>query len=142
MPSSYNPPAGGGGSGDVVGPGSATDGALALFDGTTGKLVKDGGAPPAAFDPTSPGPIGATTPSTVAVVSQSVKSDGGGAVFIATAAGTLVFGSTVGDSDSFLQLGGLILTGSIIRFPNVPTSDPAAAGQLWNNLGILTVSSG
>ena len=32
---------GGGGSGDVVGPASATDGAVALYDGTTGKLVKD-----------------------------------------------------------------------------------------------------
>ncbi len=30
-----------GGSGDVVGPASATDTALALFDGTTGKLLKD-----------------------------------------------------------------------------------------------------
>jgi hypothetical protein len=29
------------GAGDVVGPGSATDSALALFDGTTGKLIKD-----------------------------------------------------------------------------------------------------
>lgn len=28
--------------GNVVGPASATDGALALYDGTTGKLVKDG----------------------------------------------------------------------------------------------------
>jgi hypothetical protein len=30
--------------GNVVGPASATDGNLALFDGTTGKLIKDGGA--------------------------------------------------------------------------------------------------
>ena len=35
--------AGGGGSGDVVGPASATDGAVALFDGATGKLLKVGG---------------------------------------------------------------------------------------------------
>src|SRR5438132_14388264 len=35
---------GGGGSGDVVGPSSATDGHLAVFDGTDGKLLKDGGA--------------------------------------------------------------------------------------------------
>lgn len=34
----------GGGSGDVTGPSSATDGHLAVFDGTTGKLIKDGGA--------------------------------------------------------------------------------------------------
>jgi hypothetical protein len=33
--------AGGGGSGDVVGPASATDSALALFDTTTGKLIKN-----------------------------------------------------------------------------------------------------
>jgi hypothetical protein len=36
------------GSGDVVGPSSATDGHLAVFDGATGKLIKDGGAVPSA----------------------------------------------------------------------------------------------
>ncbi len=35
---------GGGGSGDVVGPASATDNNIAVFDGATGKLIKDGGA--------------------------------------------------------------------------------------------------
>jgi hypothetical protein len=39
---------GGGGTGNVVGPASATDGHLAVFDTTTGKLLKDGGAVPAA----------------------------------------------------------------------------------------------
>jgi hypothetical protein len=33
----------GSGTGDVEGPASAVDGNLALFDGTTGKLIKDGG---------------------------------------------------------------------------------------------------
>ena len=37
--------AGGGGSGDVVGPASATNGAFALFDTTTGKLLKNGSIP-------------------------------------------------------------------------------------------------
>lgn len=32
--------------GDVVGPASVTDGVLALYDGTTGKLIKAGSAPP------------------------------------------------------------------------------------------------
>ncbi len=36
------PAGGGGGSGDVIGPASATDNALARFDGATGKLVQDG----------------------------------------------------------------------------------------------------
>jgi len=34
----------GGGSGDVVGPSSAVNNNIVLFDGTTGKLIKDGGS--------------------------------------------------------------------------------------------------
>jgi len=34
---------GGGGSGDVVGPNSSTNGNIVLFDGTTGKVIKDSG---------------------------------------------------------------------------------------------------
>lgn len=37
----------GDGAGDVIGPASATDGHFALFDGTTGKLLKGGAAPAA-----------------------------------------------------------------------------------------------
>ena len=36
------PASSGGGSGDVVGPASATDNVPAIFDGTTGKLLKNG----------------------------------------------------------------------------------------------------
>lgn len=36
-------PAGGAGSGDVVGPGSSVDNRVVFFDGTTGKLIKDSG---------------------------------------------------------------------------------------------------
>jgi hypothetical protein len=36
--------------GNVLGPASATDGHLAIFDSTTGKLIKDGGAVPSAHD--------------------------------------------------------------------------------------------
>lgn len=38
-----NSSAGGGGSGDVVGPASAVDNRVAFFDGATGKLIKDSG---------------------------------------------------------------------------------------------------
>ncbi len=37
----WSAPSGGSGSGDVVGPGSATDNAIARFDGTTGKLIQN-----------------------------------------------------------------------------------------------------
>lgn len=46
--------------GDVVGPASATDGHLAIFDGTTGKLIKDGGA------------LGTITGGTIAVASVNL----------------------------------------------------------------------
>lgn len=39
----WEPEAGGGGSGDVVGPASSIDSRVALFDGTTGKLLKQAG---------------------------------------------------------------------------------------------------
>jgi uncharacterized membrane protein len=44
---------GGGGTGDVVGPASATNNNIAVFDGTTGKLIKDGGATIASLVPTT-----------------------------------------------------------------------------------------
>jgi hypothetical protein len=37
-------------SGDVLGPAGATDGNLAVYDGVTGLLIKDGGAVPSAHD--------------------------------------------------------------------------------------------
>lgn len=45
---------GGGGTGDVVGPAGATNNHVALFDGATGKLIKDGGALPGALGPAVP----------------------------------------------------------------------------------------
>jgi hypothetical protein len=41
------------GAGDVVGPASSVDGRMALFDGVTGKLLKQGAAPPVGFDLTT-----------------------------------------------------------------------------------------
>jgi len=36
----------------------------------------------------------------------------------------------------------LTVDGTDISFPNLPTSDPEVAGQLWNSSGTLTVSAG
>jgi hypothetical protein len=36
----------------------------------------------------------------------------------------------------------LTVTGAVVMMPNLPTSDPLVAGQLWSNLGVVTVSSG
>jgi len=49
--------AGSSGSGDVTGPGSAVDGDIAVFDGVTGKKIKDSGV---AIDDLVQGPASAT----------------------------------------------------------------------------------
>jgi hypothetical protein len=76
----------GAGSGDVVGPASATDGAPALFDGTTGKLIKNStptgsGNPVLATTPTLVTPeIGAATGTSIQANSSagwSIKSNSG-----------------------------------------------------------------
>ena len=66
-----------GGSGDVVGPSSATDSDFAQFDTTTGKLIKDGGYSAASFD--------AAGAAAEALVSAEAYADGGDASTLATA---------------------------------------------------------
>lgn len=51
---------GGGGSGDVVGPASATDSNFAAFDTTTGKLIKDSGSAAATFATAAQGTLAGT----------------------------------------------------------------------------------
>jgi len=80
---------GGGGSGDVVGPAVSVDGEVALFDGTTGKLVKAGtgaGANSLAIGPgaTAPGArglsVGAASVGTdCTFVGVNATNSGGGA---------------------------------------------------------------
>ena len=38
--------------------------------------------------------------------------------------------------------GDLTVTGDVVMMPNLPTSDPSNAGQLWSNSGVVTVSAG
>jgi hypothetical protein len=70
---------GGGLNGDVVGPASATDTAVATFDGVTGKLIKNNASVTIAaniitalgFSGPHNGTVGATTPNTAAVTTLS-----------------------------------------------------------------------
>jgi hypothetical protein len=70
---------GGGLNGDVVGPASATDTAIATFDGVTGKLIKNNASVTIAaniitalgFSGPHNGTVGATTPNTAAVTTLS-----------------------------------------------------------------------
>lgn len=55
--------------------------------------------------------------------------------FVGNVAGAVV-------ATSITAVGAVSLTNAVISMPNLPTSDPAVAGQLWNNSGVLTVSAG
>lgn len=91
---------GGGLNGDVVGPASATDTAVATFDGVTGKLIKNNASVTIAanvitalgFSGPHNGTVGATTPNTAAVTTLSAT----GAITSTLVTGTapLVIAST------------------------------------------------
>lgn len=76
----------GGGSGDVVGPASSTDNAVVLFDGTTGKLIKNSDLTFAVnvltFGSVNPKIIGVTTGSSPALTIDAKKATGPSTVFI------------------------------------------------------------
>ena len=89
--------AGGGGSGDVVGPSSATDNAIVRFDSTTGKLIQDSAVTIA--DTTG----NITTPGDIAVNGGDITTTAGTATLFNTTATTLNVGGaatsiTMGDS--------------------------------------------
>ena len=50
-------------------------------------------------------------------------------------------GSVTGDVAGEVAATDLSASGVVI-FSNLPTSDPAVAGQLWSDAGVLTVSAG
>ena len=100
------------GAGDVVGPSGATDGAVALFDTTTGKLLKDGGAPPWAAG--SDGNYGISVKNNTSTTATASGYDG---VF-ALVANLPVFKIGAGSVTSILYSGGAAGTPSSITLTN------------------------
>lgn len=98
---------GGGGSGDVVGPSSATDNQIALFDSTTGKLIK--AASTTGLLKASSGVIAAATSGTDYLAPPSgtslLKANSGGALANATA-GTDYAAATTGTNAQLLANNG------------------------------------
>lgn len=100
-----------GGPGNVVGPASAVDNHLAVFDGTTGKLIKDGGAIPSAT------PAGSDT---------QVQFNDGGSVFGGDAG--LLYNKTNDVLTETHTLGATSADGIVLQNPTA-----AAAGvQQWS----------
>lgn len=119
-----------GASGDVVGPASATDSALAAFDGTTGKLIKQastvttaqGGTGLTSF--TSGGAVYATSTSALTTGTLPVASGGTGAATL-TANNVLL-----GNGTSALQVVAPGASGNVLTSNGTTwtSSTPAASG--------------
>ena len=50
--------------------------------------------------------------------------------------------SEVSVSDNFTVTGNVTINGGTVKLASLPTSNPGVANQLWNNSGVLNVSSG
>lgn len=136
--------ASGGGTGDVVGPASSVDGRVVLFDGTTGKLLKDGGALPTQYtDEMARDAIGtALTGGTGITVTPN---DGADTITVAVAAGSITttqiadgtITRTDADPGSFSTPRMLVPTGSWSSGTNLgtPLCPAATASTLAVALG-------
>lgn len=152
--------AGGGGTGNVTGPGSATDNAIARFDGTTGKLIQnssviiddsgnvtagvDGGSGQHTFYGATFLVDGGTTPNNPTIAEVSAQGSGNGAAYL-----RLSFDRSSGTgSGSQIQFrygpdGSERLIGQL-RFSNTDVSESATGGvaelvtsDTSGNLGVV-----
>ena len=101
--------------GDVVGPASAVDERIAVFDGTTGKLIKDGGKTVAEVDGDGD------------VVGPGSALDTAMCVFDGTT-GKLIGVGTIQDTGAIVTF-----TGGDINMASLPDSDPSVLGQLYTD---------
>lgn len=112
---------GGGGTGDVVGPASATADRIAVFDGTTGKLIKDGGTTIAGLT------AGAGATISTSAFASPPSSPSSGDLWLPTDS----FYANRYSGSAWVPWG-----------PIFPLTDPAlAAPTTWVNQGTATVSS-
>lgn len=129
-------------SGDVVGPASATDGNLAVFDGATGKIIKDGGAIPAGASGANPtASLGLTAVNGVAAT--FMRSDGAPALnqgIVPTWTGAHAFSKAGAASLSAVIFTGAILTGGTgtTNFPHLFVQPAGTTAQTnWSTAGTV-----
>ena len=150
---------GGGGSGDVVGPASSVDGRAALFDGTTGKLLKQASAAPmlvgdAPSTHASTHGSGGSDPLTLAqsqvtglTTSLGGKADISGTPGIGQAAewvsGTAVQGVATTGSGSYVRATAPALTAPTYSTDNNITAGTNAQGQapLTADISVITTAA-
>lgn len=142
---------GGGGSGDVVGPASATDNQIALFNSTTGKLIK--AATTTGLLKASTGVIAAAVsgtdyaPATSGSANQLLASNGtGGFTNLTTGTGVVTaLGVNTGSSGAFVVNGGALgtpLSGTVTNLTGTASINiNGTVGATTPNTGAFTTLS-
>lgn len=132
----------GSGSGDVVGPASATDGAPALFDGTTGKLIKNS-TPTGSGNPVLQTSPTLTTPTLGAAVATSVQASSSAGLDIKSNGGTTIatFGAGGGSTATMpaTNMTSLQLTTDLAVADGGTGASTAADAR--TNLGLGTIAT-
>lgn len=139
------------GSGDVVGPAGATDSSVALFDGVTGKLLKDGGALPTAGHTIADEGTPLTARATLNFVGDgvAVTDDAGNNRTVVTISGSTDSGHTILDEGTPLtQRAGLNFVGTGVEVTDDAGNDrtivtiSGATVASVTHQAVFTVSSG
>ena len=87
--------------------------------------------------------IGGTSGGQIYVTGGTGQNGSGGSITISGGNGTAGVGTpTSNGGDITLQPGTGVTRNGLIFMPGLPTADPAVAGALWNNAGVLTISAG
>ncbi len=123
--------------GDVVGPASATDGHVALFDGATGKLLKNGGLPGGTGTVTSVSVVTAngfsgtvataTSTPAITIIAGDITPSKVNGMTITTNSGTL----HVANAKSFDVLKSITIDGTDGTTPIMPSISGQVAIALW-----------
>lgn len=120
------------GAGDVNGPSGATDGHVALFDGASGLLIKDGGAPPGNVV----GPASAVSGNiaTFNGTTGKIIQDGGLAVSFGTY--TPALSNDANLTASAASVCQYLRVGSLVTVSGKVSVTPTAAGPTYTQLGV------
>lgn len=98
----------------VTGPGSSTDAHLAVFDGTTGKIIKDWWAIPTGFDPSNSGSTGQVLTKTASGYNWQTPSSSAGITNVTTGTTSTVTGIWAGTETEYTNLSSK--SGSVLYF--------------------------
>jgi hypothetical protein len=130
-------------SGDVDGPSSATDNAIARYDGTTGKLIQNSGVTiDDSNNVSGVVQLNATTVDTTNVEVTNLKAkDGTAAGSIADSTGVVTLTTLASTTGNITTVNATTVDTTNIEVTNLKAKDGTAAGSIADSTGVVTLAS-